>query len=237
MNNTDEQYQAERAKTEARFTPDRAGTSGEPKASPSGRYRLVVTPYDQGKPYWGYTQGDIYRGNELVFSVQRNHDSFPFAWIEDHPDGHDYMVTGEDYQGYTILQLDTGDRWDHFPEGGHKGHGWCFVVQHPSPDRTMLAVEGCYWACPYETRIYDFSQPLGPLSLIADLDSPDFLGWIDEVSCKIGMCSDWCIPLGKWEHELTPEEQDKYIMNLPDDEYDAVWEDGKEMRSVIWTRP
>ena len=28
----------------------------------------------------------------------------------------------------------------------------------PSPDKTKLAVIGCYWACPYEVVVYDISK-------------------------------------------------------------------------------
>jgi hypothetical protein len=63
------------------------------------------------------------------------------------------------------------------------------------------------------------------------------MGWQNETSCKVGMYSNWCIPLEKWEHELTEEEEDKYIMDLPDDQHEAVWKEDLTLQEVIWERP
>lgn len=40
-----------------------------------------------------------------------------------------------------------------------QGWGFCWANVLPSPDGMTLAVEGCYWACPYDLVFYDFSQP------------------------------------------------------------------------------
>lgn len=240
---SEELYRAGRIREEALFVPDKAGEPDEPEMSPSDKYKLVVTPYETRKGCWSYSQGDLYRQGEdtPLFTVRRNYRHFPFCWVEEHPDGHDYLVCGEDYQGYTILQLDTGERRDIFPQAGHAGSGWCFVDYDHSPGKDMIEVEGCYWACPYGTRIYDFRNPMdGPLPMLADLDdSPNFLGWLDDTSCKVGMNMDWCIPLKKWEHELTREEEDKWIMDLPDlpdDEYAKIWKEDV-YQEIVWTRP
>jgi len=237
----EELYRAKRLETEERFAARRAGEPREAELSPSDKYKLVVTPYNQGKGYWSYSQGDVYvQGSDKpLFSVKRNYSHFPFAWIENHPDGHDYMICGEDYQGHTVLQLDTGKRRDYFPRSGHDGVGWCMVDFHPSPKGDMIAIEGCHWACPYEVKIFDFRKPLdGPLRVLSDeKDYSDYMGWKSDTACMVGFYGDWCIPLEKWEHELTPEEQDKYIMDLPDEEYDNVWEEGKARIEDLWERP
>ena len=33
------------------------------------------------------------------------------------------------------------------------------VAAYLSPDGHTLAVDGCHWACPYEYRFFDFTDP------------------------------------------------------------------------------
>ena len=127
--------------------------------SPSGKYRLAVTPYGTKPGCWGYSRGEVYRGDEQVADVKRNYSSFPFSWIE-HPSGHEYLVCGADYQGQTVIELDTGVRKDFLPDAAEKGIGFCWVVHRFYEQSRILVVEGCIWACPYEFRFYDFSDPM-----------------------------------------------------------------------------
>jgi hypothetical protein len=160
--------------------------------SPSGKYRLVVTPYKTGPNSWNYTLGQVYEGDRLIAEVQRNYSAFPFAWVENHPNGHPFLVCGEDYQGQTVIELDTGRRVDYLPQGAKRGVGFCWVEIHPSPKGDMLAVEGCYWACPYEVVIHDFSDPLDPPwpELSRD-DCKSFGGWNEDGTCLVGVRADY----------------------------------------------
>lgn len=138
----------------------------EPKihTSPSGKYKLEVTSQETKPGCWNYTTGAISRDDKPLLSVQRNYSSFPFLWVEGHPDGHDYLVCGSDYQGQTVIRLDGDDenrRKDTRPEEAKKGHGFCWVWYQFDAKNRMLVVDGCIWACPYETRFYDFADPMG----------------------------------------------------------------------------
>lgn len=172
----------------------RAGT--ETKAaeysSPTGKYKLVVTHHQTRLGAWNYTKGLVYRGDDLVAEVLRNYASFDFAWAENHPNGHDYMLCGEDYQGQTVLELDTGERRDFLPDAAEEGFGFCFASYEFSPDLRVLAVDGCYWAAPYELRFYDFSDPLaGPLPLLhVEHDSAPGAeppGWVSDNTYKYSL--------------------------------------------------
>lgn len=154
--------------------------------SPSGKYRLVVTCHSTGPGTWNYSKGRVYRGDTLITEVCRNYCTFPFAWIEDHPKG-DFLVCGSDYQGQTVIDLVSGDRRDFLPTAAGQGAGFCWASIHPNSDKTLLAVCGCYWACPYETIIVDFADPMNPPWGILARDSEDaFAGWTDVDSCQIG---------------------------------------------------
>lgn len=134
----------------------------EEHLSPSGKYKLVVTPYATKPGCWGYTQGLVYTvGSDTpIAEIQRNYSAFPFLFVEGHPNGHDYLIGGEDYQGQTVIELDTGARRDFLPEAAAKGHGFCWASYQFEPSVQLLVVQGCFWACSYETCFYDFADPM-----------------------------------------------------------------------------
>jgi len=146
------------------FKPKNAGKTFVNELSPNGEYRLFVTAYATAKGCWSYSQGLVYHEEEYcggtpLFEVQRNYSSFPFSWIE-HPNGHQYLICGADYQGQTVLELDTGKRIDFLPPEAKEGCGFCWVSHKFDTSTRILTVCGCVWACPYEFRFYDFSDPM-----------------------------------------------------------------------------
>lgn len=215
---------------------------GEPEEHliPSGRYKLVVTTHKTGERTWSYTKGRIYRQEDdaLLHTLYRNYSRFPFCWLEDHAasGGHDYLIGGESYMGVTVAQLDGPA--PHRVES-YVG-SWCHAAWHPSPDGSMMAADGCYWGGPYGVFIYDFAEPLLlPWPKISpQFEVESFEGWIDDTSCKLVTRRDWCIPLQKWETELTREEVDKYVFGVEsDEEYDKVWDDERPAQEMTWSRP
>ena len=138
--------------------------------SESGRYRVVVTSIETRKGSWNYTLGRIYKAGveEPIAEVRRNYSAFPVTFVEDHPNGHQYFIGGADYQGQTVIELDTGRRRDFVPEEAKEGFGFCWVEHRFVESHQMLIVEGCLWAAPFEFRFYDFSDPM-------ELGWPDLL--------------------------------------------------------------
>ena len=128
--------------------------------SPSGKYTLKVESKSNGEGYWNSTVGTVTSRSNVLFEVERNYSQFPFLFIEDHPDtGDDYLVCGSDYQGQTVLNLSSGDRKDTLSEGGDEGVGFCWGGYEFDRGTRLLVVSGCYWACPWEYKIFDFSDP------------------------------------------------------------------------------
>lgn len=129
--------------------------------STSGKYKLVADSYSTGKGSWNYTCGRLYTQEDdaLIAEVKRNYGSFPFMWMEGHPDGHDYLICGEDYQGQTFVQLDTGKVRNLIPDEAFEGFGFCWA-SYKLLSPTLLLVDGCFWACPYEYRVFDVSNPV-----------------------------------------------------------------------------
>jgi hypothetical protein len=174
-------YQEHRAEFEAKFAEySIVEDSLEVHHSPSGKYTLEVQKYSKGEGIWAYSRGLVKRNSDrfLVADVKRNYGAFWHAWVL-HPNGHEYLLCGEDYQGYNIICLDTGENLFHYPEDAFEGTGFCWATVHPSPDGLTLAVEGCYWACPYELVFYDFSDPstIPLLELTRIEEYFDVTGW------------------------------------------------------------
>lgn len=145
--------------------------SRELHTSPSGDYSLEITEYTSGPESWNYSRGRVQEvaSGSLIADVKRNLAGFWFAWVL-REDG-EYLLCGEDYQGYNVIDLRRGRNVLTFPPEAFKGQGFCWGTARPSPHGRVLAVEGCYWGGPNELVFYDFTEPLrSPLPEIARID-------------------------------------------------------------------
>jgi hypothetical protein len=202
--------------------------------SPSGRYRLEVSEYDAGPGAWTYSRGIVTQidSSVVIAEVKRNYGHFPYVWI-DHPDGNEYMLCGEDYQGYTVINLTQGVIQTYMPEEAQTGEGFCWVVMHPAPDGRTLAVEGCFWGAPFEIHFFDFSTPAHfPLAELggSDADYEDnSIGW--ETPTVFVMTCKYKIRLSDGARfiDLSPAEQ-----KLLDQERSLA---GYKNETVRWQRP
>ena len=163
------EYRARWAREMANSTPCEESVED----SPCGRYRLTVTWY--GEP----SRAVVTRvATGEVVAVLVREDSGPGdAWVI-RPDG-DYLFYPEVQDGQSVVDLRTGE-----VAGYHPDRDGDFIMTRvvPSPDGTRLAAEGCYWACSYDTAIYDFREPMKlPLTELArhlsKLGNVNFVGW------------------------------------------------------------
>lgn len=129
-----------------------------------GLYVLKITPFKTGKNTWNYTRGEIFLDDISIAVVDRNYSSFPFEFVK-HPNGHDYIVCGEDYQGQTIIELDTRKRKDTMSTGSEDGNGFCWASIEFINDKISLSVIGCEWGGEYEEKIIDFSDPFNMVEI------------------------------------------------------------------------
>jgi hypothetical protein len=155
----------------------------EEHLSPSGKYKLTIQDYNTskatGKCSWNYTRGivtDVETG-EVLGDVKRNYSRFWHLWLVQ--EEKEYLLCGESYQGYGVVDPQEKTVQHHLPKEAEEGNGFCFSeVKQTASDKIM--VHGCYWACPYEVRIYDVSNPTElPYPMIDRRDSagdqdPDF---------------------------------------------------------------
>ena len=155
--------------------------------SPSGGFRLDTTNYWSKEPNWDLTRVQIFElsSNEKIFDFFSNDGHFFFSWLE--TNSIEYIVCAEDLcGGQTIVDL-TNKEMSGFSTGDD---GFIWTDFHLSPDGKTLATIGCYWACPYVIKIFDFTNPLSlPLSELKEIELLDndevILGWVDNESLKM----------------------------------------------------
>ena len=154
------EYQEWREQIQHFFDPQNIDGESSVYDSPSKQFSLSVDVYKTGENTWSYSRGIVtdVKSGKIIADIKRNYPHFWFAWSQ-HKNGNEYLLCGEDYQGQTVVNLTKGTVTNYFPEEGFNGTGFCWVDALPSPDANVLAVFGCYWACPYELVFFDFSKP------------------------------------------------------------------------------
>ena len=195
------------------FVPENANLACRREyLSDSGTYKIVITPYETKEGCWNYTQGLVFRvGSDApIADVRRNYSSFPYSFVEDHPNGHPYLICGADYQGQTVIELDTGARRDFVPEAAEDGCGFCWVDYRFDAQSTILVVAGCLWGAPYEYRFYDFSKPME--------------GWPE-------IASEWADAGEKWP-EISSDGLIRCYELEPDDDHDELPIEQRTMASI-----
>jgi len=120
--------------------------------SPSGRYQLAIHDLDRT------SRGVVTRlaDGVVVCDLTRNYGMFHHTFVT--KGDREYLIAGRSYMSQTIVDLDRGAEYE--PPGDQEDGGafiWttCFL----SPDGSTLAVDGCVWACPYEVKFFDFTDP------------------------------------------------------------------------------
>jgi hypothetical protein len=107
--------------------------------------------------------------NETVVEIKSACED-QFVNLVKHRNGKHYLVYRKDLYGYSIYDVADKKSVDYFPKeslDGEETFIWRSVTYCAVND--VLAVEGCYWACPYGFIFYDFSNPMEvPLKLLTD---------------------------------------------------------------------
>lgn len=125
----------------------------------------------------------------VVYTWRNINDDGDFYKLIEHSNGNEYLIFRIDLYGYSVLNLSTLQDFHYIPSGSFpEGETFIWTDVFYNRKNNMLAVSGCYWACPYETMLLDFSQPMKePGELIrvqkclaqstASYDDIDFAAW------------------------------------------------------------
>lgn len=128
--------------------------------APSGLFTLDISEYSGSDDSWSYSRGVVKEAGsaKVIADIKRNYPMFWYCWVKQ--EHGEYLLCGEDYQGYNVIDLHNTNNSFTFPSEALDGMGFCWADVKPSPDGRTLAVEGCYWGCPYELVFVDFSEPM-----------------------------------------------------------------------------
>ena len=159
------------------------------------------------KPGYAPVDGEIcrlFKDDNLIFEWKNTDGHSRMASIIHHADGYTYFVFDEDLYGYSVLNLDSlqcmhfipaesyGTYLDEFKET----FIWCDCFYNP--ENNLLAVDGCFWACPGDVIVLDFKDPMTAVEPYdwhsiyrkyrcddPDLDDIEFDSWDnDTLVCK-----------------------------------------------------
>jgi hypothetical protein len=157
--------------------------------SPSKNFRLDTVEYKQNQAdiNWEVTKVEItdLGTNQMIFNFFVNDSRFFYSWIE--KDNIEYLICAEDlFGGQTIIDLTNRKMSSYSPNED----GFIWTDFHLSPDQKILATTGCYWACPYIIKLYDFNNPLLlPLAEIKEIELIDnneiIIGWLDNETLQL----------------------------------------------------
>jgi hypothetical protein len=147
-----------RLRVESTCVPENA--FGEPRVlgSPSGRFRLTVRTYRRAPNTWAYSRGVVERmaDGAVICDLARNLAPFHHTFVAKGDE--EWLVTGRSYMSQTIVNLDRGEVYEPSRDA-YDSNAFCWAACFLSGDERTLAVDGCIWACPYEYRFFDFTDP------------------------------------------------------------------------------
>ena len=222
------QYQAYRRKCGFVFSEEyRSTLPGKTQALPGG-YSVRTGYYT----YTGHLQYQIRAarhqlldsGGKVVYTWDNLDFDGEFCSLIAHANENHYLIFREDLYGYSVLEMETGEAMHYIPQKswpleekmGEETFIWTNVGYDPNTN--LLAVWGCYWACPGSTVFLDFSDPLceqdcGRWVEMHEIMDPDY-DLFDDIRMVNWNVRGWtcfeCTSATEntgWQEELVPQEK------------------------------
>lgn len=162
------EYQAYRQKCGFVFSEEhRSSLPGETRELPEGY--SVRTDYYAGQLTYQLRAARhrlLDSGGQVVYTWDNMDYDGEFYTLIAHANGNHYLIFREDLYGYSVLEVETGQTAHYIPEkswplDGRQGEEtFIWTNAAYNPESNLLAVWGCYWACPGSMVFLDFSAPL-----------------------------------------------------------------------------
>lgn len=144
----------------------------------SADYKIKVYLYSAkiGEYHYRGNKCFLYKDDVLYTKWYCFNDSSVFYQLISHKNGIEYLIFRQDLYGYSVLDMESGEIMQFFPECSFDGvETFIWTEVHYNPENNVLAVEGCYWACPCGVQLFGFENPMS--------DKPKF---VDIISCLDG---------------------------------------------------
>lgn len=146
---------------------DRYRTKVEEISLADGKHVIRISYFiDETYEYSQYpvhtSQTEVFDSNFNKVGEFRNiNHSVNFYSIVEHSNEKKYLVFSIDLYGYSIMNLESYHVYNFVPEESFKGEAETFIWTdiYYNKKLNILAVDGCYWACPFSTEFFDFSTP------------------------------------------------------------------------------
>ncbi|MCI8303727.1 MAG: hypothetical protein HFF52_03770 [Lawsonibacter sp.] len=163
-------------------------------------------------------------GGRVVYTWDNLDFDGEFCALISHANGNQYLVFREDLYGYSVLEVETGENLHYIPEkswplDGRMGQEtFIWTGADYDPETNLLAVWGCYWACPGSMVFLDFSNPLSEQDCscwveMHEMIDPDY-ELFDEIELVRWNVRGWtgfrctsAVEDTSWEEELVPREK------------------------------
>ena len=157
--------------------------------SPSNKFRLDTTIYRAKDANLEYTKAEVYdqNSNEKLFDFFVNESHFFHGWLT--KNNIEYLICAEDiFGGQTIVDLTNRKMVGFSPNED----GFIWTDFQLSPDGKTLATIGCYWACPYVIKLFDFTDPMTlPLPEIKEIqllqNNEIITCWLDNDTIQLSL--------------------------------------------------
>ena len=146
---------------------------GDEEHSLSIGYSVCVTMYAGKVGEWNLQGGEcrlVNSNGEYILEWRSINTYGNFYSVITHGNGKEYLIFTQDLYGYSVFDFSSRQVMHFFPESSLNGEEtfiWTSVKY--SPETSVLAVSGCYWACPYSTQLFTFENPMSEHQKYLDL--------------------------------------------------------------------
>lgn len=142
------------------------------------------------------------RNGALCFWWRNLNNDGEFFAVINHSNGRKYLMFRCDLYGYAILDLYSMKDFQYLPDKAfpedEKDFEETFIWTdvHYNPSNNLMAVSGCFWACPFSVIVLDFSNPMTENEAWTDLhvtiddgygiyDDIEFVRWESDGSLTV----------------------------------------------------
>lgn len=165
------EYQANRKKCEPVFAPENLQDTED--FSFEDGYTFMRRNYQGKIGVYNMTSSETVVMNSAGMEIYRwrNMDNGgEFTELIHHSNGRSYLLFRIDLYGYGVFDLTHKQEFFYVPKAPET---FVWTDVHYCPQSDMLAVDGCYWACPNGLHLMDFSEPMRESTWIDVIDLLD----------------------------------------------------------------